>query len=61
MIDEDSDYDYILHLRYDLYIKEKHKYKIAIVAGGTGGHIFPAISLAEQLILEKKKSFIFVR
>ena len=33
----------------------KHKYKIAIVAGGTGGHIFPAISLAEQLILEKKK------
>ena len=39
----------------------KHKYKIAIVAGGTGGHIFPAISLAEQLILEKKKSFIFVR
>ena len=23
LIDEDSDYDYILHLRYDLYIKEK--------------------------------------
>ena len=26
--------------------------KIAIVAGGTGGHIFPAISLLEQLISE---------
>ena len=29
--------------------------KIAIVAGGTGGHLFPAISLLEQLISEKKK------
>ena len=33
--------------------------KIAIVAGGTGGHIFPAISLLEQLISEKKEVIFF--
>ena len=33
--------------------------KIAIVAGGTGGHIFPAISLLEQLISEKKEIIFF--
>ena len=33
----------------------KNNFKIAIVAGGTGGHIFPAISLLEQLINEKKE------
>ena len=33
----------------------KKNSKIAIVAGGTGGHIFPAISLLEQLITEKKE------
>ena len=33
--------------------------KIAIVAGGTGGHIFPPISLLEQLISEKKEVIFF--
>ena len=33
----------------------KNNYKIAIVAGGTGGHLFPALSLLEQLVTEKKK------
>ena len=37
----------------------KKNSKIAIVAGGTGGHIFPAISLLEQLIVEKKKVIFF--
>ncbi len=37
----------------------KKNSKIAIVAGGTGGHIFPAISLLEQLIVEKKKIIFF--
>ena len=37
----------------------KNNFKIAIVAGGTGGHIFPAISLLEQLINEKKKIIFF--
>ena len=31
------------------------KTKIAIVAGGTGGHIFPAISLVEELIKQKNE------
>ena len=33
----------------------KNNYKIAIVAGGTGGHLFPALSLLEQLVKEKKE------
>ena len=37
----------------------KKNSKIAIVAGGTGGHIFPAISLLEQLIIEKKEIIFF--
>jgi len=37
----------------------KKNSKIAIVAGGTGGHIFPAISLLEQLIDEKKEIIFF--
>lgn len=37
----------------------KNRFKIAIIAGGTGGHIFPAISLIEQLILEKKEVVLF--
>ena len=37
----------------------KKNSKIAIVAGGTGGHIFPAISLLEQLINEKKEIIFF--
>jgi UDP-N-acetylglucosamine:LPS N-acetylglucosamine transferase len=37
----------------------KNNFKIAIVAGGTGGHIFPAISLLEQLINEKKEIIFF--
>ena len=37
----------------------KKNSKIAIVAGGTGGHIFPAISLLEQLISEKKEIIFF--
>ena len=37
----------------------KKKPKIAIVAGGSGGHIFPAISLLEQLISEKKQAIFF--
>ena len=37
----------------------KKNSKIAIVAGGTGGHIFPAISLLEQLIVEKKEIIFF--
>ena len=37
----------------------KNNSKIAIVAGGTGGHIFPAISLLEQLINEKKEIIFF--
>ena len=39
----------------------KKNSKIAIVAGGTGGHIFPAISLLEQLISEKKEIIFFFR
>ena len=39
----------------------KNNYKIAIVAGGTGGHLFPALSLLEQLVTEKKKNNIFIR
>ena len=27
---------------------EKKKYKIIIAAGGTGGHVFPAIALAKR-------------
>jgi len=37
----------------------KNNSKIAIIAGGTGGHIFPAISLLEQLIDEKKEIIFF--
>ena len=37
----------------------KKNSKIAIVSGGTGGHIFPAISLLEQLIIEKKEIIFF--
>ena len=37
----------------------KKNSKIAIIAGGTGGHIFPAISLLEQLIIEKKEIIFF--
>ena len=37
----------------------KKEFKIAISAGGTGGHIFPAISLSEQLLSEGKKIIFF--
>ncbi len=37
----------------------KKELKIGIVAGGTGGHIFPAISLSEQLLSEGKKIIFF--
>ncbi|MDR1289116.1 MAG: undecaprenyldiphospho-muramoylpentapeptide beta-N-acetylglucosaminyltransferase [Holosporales bacterium] len=32
--------------------RRKGKNRIAIVAGGTGGHVFPALCVAEHLILE---------
>ena len=37
----------------------KKKFKIVIVAGGTGGHVFPAVSLSEQLLSEGKKILFF--
>ena len=37
--------------------KEK-KYKIIIAAGGTGGHIFPAIALAKKFTLDGHKVVI---
>ena len=39
----------------------KKKFKIVIVAGGTGGHVFPAVSLSEQLLSEGKKILFFLR
>ena len=33
----------------------KNNYILAIVAGATGGHLYPALSLLEQLLTEKKK------
>ena len=35
------------------------KSKIALIAGGTGGHIFPAISLLEKLVEDKKEVIFF--
>ena len=37
----------------------KKNSKIAIVAGGTGGHVFPAISLLEELVNQKKEVLFF--
>ncbi|MFH1853823.1 MAG: undecaprenyldiphospho-muramoylpentapeptide beta-N-acetylglucosaminyltransferase [Candidatus Omnitrophota bacterium] len=34
--------------------------KIFIVAGGTGGHLFPAIRLAEELLLRKDIEILFI-
>ena len=34
--------------------------KIMLVAGGTGGHLFPAIAFAEEIILYKKCNLILV-
>mgnify|MGYP001279078375 CR=1 FL=1 len=39
--------------------KNKKKNKIVITAGGTGGHVFPALSLAEELI-RKKNNVVFI-
>ena len=36
---------------HKLIIREKHKNRyVAIGAGGTGGHVFPAIAVAKKLI-----------
>ena len=40
-------------------MSKNKKIKVAIVAGGTGGHVFPAISLVEELI-KQKNEVIFV-
>ena len=40
-------------------LNNKKKTKILIATGGTGGHVFPAISLAEELI-SKKQEIVFL-
>ena len=42
-----------------MLLSKNKKIKVAIVAGGTGGHVFPAISLVEELI-KQKNEVIFV-
>ena len=42
-----------------MFLSKNKKIKVAIVAGGTGGHVFPAISLVEELI-KQKNEVIFV-
>ena len=37
---------------------EKKKYKILIGAGGTGGHVFPAIALAKKFKSDGHKAVI---
>ena len=37
---------------------EKKKYKIIIAAGGTGGHVFPAIALAKKFKSDGHKTVI---
>ena len=37
------------------FYKNKKRIKVVIAAGGTGGHVFPAISLVEELIKQKKE------
>lgn len=41
-------------------MKQEHIPKIMLVAGGTGGHLFPAIALSEELIRYKKSDLILV-
>ncbi|MCP5369444.1 MAG: undecaprenyldiphospho-muramoylpentapeptide beta-N-acetylglucosaminyltransferase [Rickettsiaceae bacterium] len=41
-------------------MKKNNHAKIMMVAGGTGGHLFPAIALSEQLSLDKKYEIILV-
>ena len=33
-------------------------FKVVISGGGTGGHIYPAIAIAKQILLEKKNAEI---
>ena len=45
---------------HKLIIREKHKNRyVAIGAGGTGGHVFPAIAVAKKLIEHNYRVLFF--